>query len=106
MVLTLALPIQTEGLADPLKNLPNQLHFNLYESWSAGGSGAILTGNVLVDRRHLEGPRNVVLEKSMAGDEAALELFRRYAKACKGPKGDVPVFMVSLNINLERRETN
>jgi hypothetical protein len=42
----------------------------------------------------LEGPRNVVLEKSMAGNKEAMDLFKRYAVACKGPNGDVPVYMV------------
>lgn len=83
-------------MADPLTNLPNWQHFNLYDSWAKGGSGAILTGNVLVDRRYLEGPRNVVLEKSMAENQEQLDLFRKYATAAKGPNGDIPVF-VQLN---------
>ncbi|KAI9013437.1 hypothetical protein DFJ74DRAFT_682159 [Hyaloraphidium curvatum] len=83
----------TEGLADPLTNLPNAEHFELYRAWAAGGSGAILTGNVLVDRERLEGPRNVVLDRETGENKEAMKLFEEYARACKGVDGSVPVFM-------------
>ncbi len=34
----------------------------LYQTWAEGGAGLIVTGNVMVDRRALGEPRNVVLE--------------------------------------------
>eukprot|EP00659_Diplonema_papillatum_P002532 gene2532-3932_t len=66
----------TEHLADPLTNLPNAKHFALYERLAHGGSGMVLTGNVLVDRRYLEAPRNVSLERK---DEADLSAFKEWA---------------------------
>ena len=51
----------TEGLADPDDNATER-HVELYGRWSDGGAGMLLTGNVMVDRRFLERPGNVVLE--------------------------------------------
>ena len=51
----------TEGLADVEDNATAG-HVNLYRSWAQGGSGLLITGNVMVDRRYLERPGNVVIE--------------------------------------------
>ena len=45
-------------------NLANQGHINLYNIWANGDIGILLTGNVQVDRRNLEGPANVVIDKN------------------------------------------
>ena len=45
-------------------NLANQGHINLYDTWADGDIGILLTGNVQVDRRNLEGPANVVIDKN------------------------------------------
>lgn len=65
----------TEGLADSL-NRATERHCRVYERWSAGGAGLLLTGNIMVDARFLERPGNVVLE-----DELGFEELRRYARA-------------------------
>src|SRR4051812_21176197 len=67
----------TEALAD-VDNNPTARIEELYRRFAAGGPGLILTGNVMVDRRHLERARNVVADA--ATDRAALE---RYAAACQ-----------------------
>lgn len=51
----------SEGLAYQDKN-PNQLHQDLYRRWAEGGSGIVVTGNVMVDRNALGEPGNVVLD--------------------------------------------
>lgn len=51
----------TEGLAGA-DDRPNARHARLYRRWAAGGAGLLLTGNVMVDRRWLERPGNVVIE--------------------------------------------
>lgn len=51
----------TEGLADP-RHHATERHVRLYRRWSEGGAGLLITGNVQVDRRHLERPANVVIE--------------------------------------------
>lgn len=66
----------TEGLANA-RNDPTPRHDRLYGTAAAGGPGLMLTGNVMIDRRHLERARNVVVDA--ATDEAAL---RRWAAAC------------------------
>lgn len=48
----------------------------LYARWAAGGTGLLVTGNVMVDRRHLGEPGNVALE-----DERDLPLLRDWARA-------------------------
>jgi len=63
----------TEGISDS-RNDPTERHVRLYAANAAGGAGLILTGNVMIDRRHLERARNVVVDA--ATDEAAL---RRWA---------------------------
>ncbi|KAI9019725.1 NADH:flavin oxidoreductase/NADH oxidase [Hyaloraphidium curvatum] len=70
----------TESLADARTNLPNARVFRVYSRWARGGAGMLITGNVPVDRRHMEAPRNVALE---AADAANLELYADYARACK-----------------------
>ncbi|MFA5940874.1 MAG: NADH:flavin oxidoreductase/NADH oxidase family protein [Sinimarinibacterium sp.] len=48
----------------------------LYERWARGGTGLLITGNVMVDRRALGEPGNVALE-----DERDLPLLRQWAGA-------------------------
>jgi 2,4-dienoyl-CoA reductase-like NADH-dependent reductase (Old Yellow Enzyme family) len=64
----------TEGLADKF-DLPTPALIQLYKTWSQGGTGLHITGNVMVDKRYLERAGNVVLE-----DDKNLELFRNWAK--------------------------
>ncbi|MDM7859587.1 NADH:flavin oxidoreductase/NADH oxidase family protein [Alteromonas sp. ASW11-36] len=65
----------TEGLADP-QDRPTKQHEQLYRTWSRGGTGLHITGNVMIDRRYLERAGNVVLE-----DERDLATFTSWAEA-------------------------
>ena len=71
----LARGAMTEGLADANDNATER-HVTLYGRWSDGGAAMHLTGNVMVDRRYLERPGNVVIDGN--GGEEAL---RRWASA-------------------------
>jgi 2,4-dienoyl-CoA reductase-like NADH-dependent reductase (Old Yellow Enzyme family) len=51
----------TEGLADPMNRATDDLG-RLYRAWSLGGAGLSITGNVQIDRTHLERPGNVVVD--------------------------------------------
>lgn len=51
----------SEQLSDR-RNGPTEDLARLYRRWSAGGSGLLVTGNVMIDRRQLGEPRNVVVE--------------------------------------------
>ncbi|MCU0117520.1 NADH:flavin oxidoreductase/NADH oxidase family protein [Pseudomonas sp. B2M1-30] len=63
-----------ENLADR-EQAPSEALFNLYQAWADGGSGLLLTGNVMIDRRAMTGPGGVVLE-----DERHLRRFEQWAK--------------------------
>ncbi|MBX9662404.1 NADH:flavin oxidoreductase/NADH oxidase family protein [Novosphingobium sp.] len=65
----LAKAAMTEGLADPQGRATPELA-RLYGLWADGGSGLLITGNVQIDRDHLERPGNVIIQGPQ--DEAAL----------------------------------
>ena len=50
-------------------NLAHQGHANLYDRWADGDMGILLTGNVQVDRRNIEGPANVVIDQNNYKDQ-------------------------------------
>ncbi|MCU0891863.1 MAG: NADH:flavin oxidoreductase/NADH oxidase family protein [Sandarakinorhabdus sp.] len=60
----------TEGLAGP-DGLPNAAHEALYRRWAHGGCGLLITGNVLVDARHLERPGNVIVDGALPAEGKA-----------------------------------
>ncbi|HET6831769.1 MAG TPA: tRNA-dihydrouridine synthase [Solirubrobacterales bacterium] len=70
----------TEALSDR-RNDPTRRHDRLYGSNANGGAGLVLTGNVMIDRRHLERARNIVVDA--ATDAAALR--RCAASAAAAP---------------------
>jgi len=71
----------TEGLADP-RGYPSPELEKLYSLWGKGGSGLLITGNVMVDRHHLERPGNVVIDRAPDSDmQAALQRWAAAAKA-------------------------
>jgi len=59
----LAKAAMTEGLADGALRATPSLE-RLYRTWSEGGCGLLLTGNVQVDRFDLERPANVAIDQS------------------------------------------
>ena len=65
----LAKAAMTEGLADPQGRATPELE-RLYGLWADGGSGLLISGNVQIDRDHLERPGNVIIKGPQ--DEAAL----------------------------------
>ena len=71
----------TEGLADTKGRASGPL-VRLYEAWSRSGAGLLITGNVQIDRRHLERPGNVVLAGAQDAEAmAALRLWSKTARA-------------------------
>jgi len=53
----------SETLADK-ENNPTEKHIHLYHRWAQGGSGLLISGNVMVDRDHLGEPGNVVIDEN------------------------------------------
>jgi len=64
----------TEGLADA-DDCASARHEVLYGRWSDGGAGLLITGNVMVDRRFLERPGNIVVDGN-GGFDALRDLAR------------------------------
>ena len=60
----------TEGLADAYGR-PTAALNRLYERWADGGAGMLLTGNIQLDRHHLERAGNVILDAAPDADMAA-----------------------------------
>jgi 2,4-dienoyl-CoA reductase-like NADH-dependent reductase (Old Yellow Enzyme family) len=77
----LAKASMTEALAD-VDDHPTAQHVRLYERWAEGGASLLLTGNVMVDARYLERPRNVVVE-----DARGLHALSLWARAARGRGG-------------------
>ncbi len=57
---------------------PTQGHQLLYQNWSDTGAGLLITGNVVVDRKHLESAGNVCFD-----DEKKLSKIQPWAHAAK-----------------------
>ena len=52
----------TEGLATA-EGIPTPELARLYGLWSDGGAGMLLSGNIIIDKHHLERPGNVVIDR-------------------------------------------
>ncbi|MDD9815188.1 MAG: oxidoreductase, partial [Gammaproteobacteria bacterium] len=52
----------SEALADARGDASDG-QIKIYARWGQGGAGMLLTGNAMVDRRHLEHPANFVLDE-------------------------------------------
>ncbi len=70
----------TERLAGR-DNFANDHHNALYEKWSDGGTGLLISGNFMVDRRYKESAGNIVIE-----DERGLLPLKKLAES--GTKND------------------
>ena len=66
-----------ENLADA-NQLPDDVLINLYQRWSSGGVGLIITGNVMIDHLAMTGPGGVALEQ-----DTNIEPFKKLAAAGK-----------------------
>jgi 2,4-dienoyl-CoA reductase-like NADH-dependent reductase (Old Yellow Enzyme family) len=71
----LAKAATSETLATYANN-PTPSLVRLYQRWASSGVGLIITGNVMIDRRALGEPGNVVIE-----DEADLPLLQQWARS-------------------------
>ncbi|WP_342660636.1 NADPH dehydrogenase [Rhodococcus ruber] len=65
----------SEALGDG-DNSPDERIVTLYRRWAQGGYGLLVTGNIMIDRRHLGEPGNIAIE-----DARALPELTSWAKA-------------------------
>ena len=71
----LAKASMTEGLGDSM-NRATDRHVRAYRRWAQGGAGLVLTGNVQVDRTHLDRAGNIAIDGN-----GGLEGLRAMARA-------------------------
>jgi 2,4-dienoyl-CoA reductase-like NADH-dependent reductase (Old Yellow Enzyme family) len=71
----LAKAAMSEGIADAWNHSTPRLE-RLYQRWGQSGAGLLLSGNIQVDRWHLERPGNIVIE-----DESGLMQLKALASA-------------------------
>jgi 2,4-dienoyl-CoA reductase-like NADH-dependent reductase (Old Yellow Enzyme family) len=97
----------TEGLADSL-NRATERHLRLYRRWSLGGAGLLISGNVQIDRRHLERASNIAIDGNggldelralaKAGTEGGnhlwMQIMRRSAQRVRSRINDRPLMML------------
>ena len=76
----------TEGLSPDGR--PTEGHIQLYRMWAKSTAGLLITGNVQVDRHHLERPGNVVLQNGNAPPDARA-VFEQWADAARSGGGKV-----------------
>ncbi|KAA0024095.1 NADH:flavin oxidoreductase/NADH oxidase family protein [Antrihabitans cavernicola] len=84
--------IAKSAMSEQLGNVdgsPSQTLTRLYSAWGRGGTGLLITGNVMVDRRAYVEPRNVTLE-----DDRHLEAFTNWARA-GARQGSVMVMQIN-----------
>ena len=78
LVNRIAKAAMSEQLADP-GGAPSRALERVYARWAEGGAGLLITGNVMVDARHLGEPGNVVVE-----DDRHRDALARWADAARG----------------------
>jgi len=79
----LAKTAMTEGLAE--NGRPGLELQTVYRRWAASGVGLLISGNVMIDRDHLERPGNVVIDRMPDADmRTRLEQWAEAAKSSGG----------------------
>ncbi|MEZ7518801.1 NADH:flavin oxidoreductase/NADH oxidase family protein [Psychrobacter sp. NPDC078370] len=73
----LAKAAMEENMAD-VGQVPGPTLLRLYKNWAEGGTGLLITGNVMVDGRAMTGPGGVVLDK-----HSEIAPFKAWANAAK-----------------------
>ncbi|MGM8899765.1 oxidoreductase, partial [Psychrobacter sp. 1Y4] len=81
----LAKAAMEENMAD-VGQIPGPTLLRLYTSWANGGTGLLITGNVMVDGRAMTGPGGVVLDR-----HSDISPFKAWARAAK--QNNTRVFM-------------
>lgn len=72
-----------ENMADA-DQAPSEKLMRLYQAWADGGTGLIITGNVMIDSRAMTGPGGVVLENGQH-----LDKFKQWAQIAKSKGAQV-----------------
>jgi hypothetical protein len=71
-------PEDLEARGVPFRNL-----INLHRTFGEGGIGLILSGNLLIDCKHLEAARNAIITRESGFSGARFEAFKEMAAVTK-----------------------
>ncbi len=63
----------------PRHHSPTKAIIHAYKRWADGGAGLIITGNIMIDRKAIGEPGNVIVE-----DKTDFELLQQWANVVKG----------------------
>ncbi|KII86696.1 hypothetical protein PLICRDRAFT_55611 [Plicaturopsis crispa FD-325 SS-3] len=74
--------LATYFTSDPLdRGKPTDALIKVYEQWGKGGYGIILSGNLIVDKGHLEGEGNIIIDRTLPS--SYLEEYKEMARVAK-----------------------
>lgn len=76
------------------RGVPTPEYINLYRTWGDGGFGVVLTGHILIDFDHIEGPGNAIVPLDAPLHGPRFEGFRQVAA---GAKAHGSLFLGQLN---------
>ncbi|CAG8395795.1 unnamed protein product [Penicillium salamii] len=65
------------------RGVPSSGLINLYKRWGEGGWGILLTGNIMLDYDHLEGPGNAIIPRGSAFSGDRFDAFKALAESAK-----------------------
>lgn len=68
----------SENLGDS-NHAPSKTLINAYKNWAQGGTGLLITGNIMIDAKAIGEPYNVIVE-----DESHLDLLKKWATTIEG----------------------
>ena len=67
----------SENMA-PKNHRPNESIIQVYQRWADGGAGLIITGNIMIDRKAIAEPGNILVE-----DKTELNILKEWANVVK-----------------------
>ena len=65
----------------PKNHRPNESILQVYQRWADGGAGLIITGNIMIDRKAIAEPGNILVE-----DKTDVELLKQWANVVKNTR--------------------
>ena len=78
----------------PKRGVPSPELINVYRRWGEGGTGVLLTGNVMIEYDHLEYPGNAIIPPGAEFSGERFEAFKKLATEAK-KEGSLIVAQVS-----------
>ena len=65
------------------RGIPTENYINAYRRWGEGQIGTILTGNIMIDLDHINGPGDVIIPRNSPFEGERFEAFKSLAEGAK-----------------------